>query len=75
MKVYYDDEVDALYFEFGEQTPDGVVEIAEGVQLDTTEDGKLTGIEILSASKKINLNTFLTYSLKIDKDLMERKIA
>ena len=31
--------------DFGEQSPDGVVEIADGVQLNTTEDGELTGIE------------------------------
>lgn len=39
-KVYYDDEVDALFLKLGEETP-------EGVNLDTTPDGKLVGIEIL----------------------------
>jgi len=29
-----------------------VVEIAEGVNIDSTSDGKLAGIEILKASKK-----------------------
>jgi len=47
MKVHYDEEVDALYLKLGDQKPDGVIEIAEGVNIDTTNDGKLTGIEIL----------------------------
>jgi uncharacterized protein YuzE len=34
-KVYYDDEIDALYLELGDESPDGVIELAEGVNLDT----------------------------------------
>lgn len=52
MRVHYDDEVDALYLELGDESPEGVVEITEGVNLDTTSDGKIVGIEILDASKK-----------------------
>jgi uncharacterized protein YuzE len=52
MRVHYDDEVDALYLELGDEPPEGVVEITEGVNLDTTSDGKIVGIEILDASKK-----------------------
>ena len=50
MKVYYDNEIDALYLSLGDQEPDGVIEFAEGVNLDTTADGKIAGIEILKAS-------------------------
>ena len=39
MKVHYDDEVDALYLKLGDQKPDGAVEIAEGINIDTTTDG------------------------------------
>ena len=28
MKVYYDEEVDALYLKLGDQKPDGAIEIA-----------------------------------------------
>ena len=35
MKVHYDREVDALYIELSNQKPDGVVEISEGVNIDT----------------------------------------
>jgi len=61
MRVHYDDEVDALYLELGYEPPEGVVEITEGVNLDTTSRGKIVGIETLDASKKIDLKTILSY--------------
>ena len=67
MKVHYDKEVDALYIKLSNQKPDGVIEIAEGVNIDTTIDGKLSGIEIINASKKIDLSTILSYTLELDK--------
>lgn len=69
MKVYYDDEVDALYLKLGNKTPEGVVEISEGVNLDTTSEGKIVGIEILNASKKMDIKTILSYTLELDKKL------
>ena len=70
MKVYYDHAVDALYLKLGDEKPDGVVEISEGVNLDTTSAGKLVGIEILQASAKLDLSTILNYSLELDQDLL-----
>ena len=75
MKVYYDDEVDALYLKLSEKIPDGVIEISEGVNLDTTSEGKLVGIEILKASSKIDIRTILSYPLELDNNLLNRKIA
>ena len=75
MKVYYDDEVDALYLKLGDEKPDGVVEISEGVNLDTTADGKLAGIEILKASKKIDIRTILSYTLELNKGLLKQNIS
>ena len=75
MKVHYDEEVDALYLKLGDQKPDGVIEIAEGVNIDTTTDGKLTGIEILKASKKINIDTILSYTLELDQGILRKKIS
>ena len=75
MKVHYDETIDALYLELGDQQPDGVIEIAEGINIDTTKDGKLTGIEILKASDKMNINTILSYSLELDQDILKQKIA
>ncbi len=68
MKVYYDKKVDALYLKFNNKKPDGVIEITDGFNIDTTSDNKIIGIEILDASKKIDLKTFLSYSLELDKE-------
>lgn len=75
MKVYYDDEVDALYLKLGDEAPEGVIEISEGVNLDITSEDKIVGIEILDASKKIDLKTILSYTLEFDKDLIIQKTA
>lgn len=75
MRVHYDDEIDALYLELGDEPPEGVVEITEGVNLDTTSHGRIVGIEILDASKKIDLQTILSYTLVLDKDLIAQKTA
>jgi len=72
MKVRYDKKIDALYLSLGDQEPDGVIEIAEGINVDTTTDGKLTGIEILKASKKIDIDTILSYTLELDKNILKK---
>jgi uncharacterized protein YuzE len=70
MRVHYDKEVDAIYIKLGNQKPDGVIEITEGVNLDTTSENKIVGIEILNASKKMNIKTILSYELELDKSLI-----
>ena len=75
MKAYYDDEVDALYLKLGNETPEGVIEISEGVNLDTTPEGKLVGIEILKASQKIDIKTILSYKLEINKKIQTQRIT
>jgi uncharacterized protein YuzE len=72
MRVQYDHEVDALYIKLGNQKPDGVIEISEGVNLDTASKNKIVGIEILNASKKMNLKTILSYELKLDDKLIQK---
>jgi len=70
MNVYYDNEVDSLYIKLGDEKPEGVTEITEGVNLDISENGKLIGIEILEATKKLDLKTILSYSLELNKNLL-----
>lgn len=65
MKIYYDSETDSLYMEMGSGEADGVIELADGINLDTTPDGHLIGLEILEASKKIDLSTIMSYSLDL----------
>ena len=72
MKVHYDDKVDALYIKLGKKKPEGVVEISEGVNMDTTSENKIVGIEILNASKKMNIKTILSYELELDKKLVQK---
>jgi uncharacterized protein YuzE len=75
MKVYYDNEADALYLKFGDESPDGAIEITEGVNLDTTFEDRIVGIEILDASKRIDLKTILSYTLELDEDLLNQESA
>jgi uncharacterized protein YuzE len=75
MKVYYDKEVDALYIRLGNKKPEGVIEISEGVNIDTTSDDKIVGIEILEASTKLDIKTIMSYTLELDKKLLSQKIA
>ena len=72
MKVHYDREVDAIYIKLGSQKPDGVVEITEGINLDTTSENKIVGIEILHASKKMNIKTILSYELELDGKFLKK---
>ena len=72
MKVRYDAEADAIYIRLGKQKPDGVVELSEGVNLDTTSENRIVGIEILNASKKMNIKTILSYELELDKKLIQK---
>ena len=51
MKIYYDNTVDVAYIELSKKKPDGVVEISDYVNLDTTKEGEITGIELPNASK------------------------
>ena len=64
-----------MYLKLGDESPEGVIKIAEGVNVGTTSKDKIVGIKILQASKKINLETILSYSLELDKDLLSRKLA
>ncbi|MCD6170281.1 MAG: DUF2283 domain-containing protein [Candidatus Latescibacteria bacterium] len=51
MEAYCDDGVDALYLRLANELAEGVIEITEGVNTDTTSDNRIVSIEILHASK------------------------
>ena len=60
MRLTYDAPNDLLYIEFdGEAKPVRNEDAADGVVLDITEDGHIAGIEILDASKVLNLGQLL----------------
>jgi uncharacterized protein YuzE len=52
MKITYDREVDALYIRFKETTVT-TKHLAEGIAADYDSDGRLAGIEILDAVKRL----------------------
>jgi uncharacterized protein YuzE len=66
MKVTYDKKVDAVYIELVKLKPDGVIEVADGINVDVTSDGKIVGIELLDASKKVSIDSFLTYEIEAE---------
>jgi len=52
MRITYDREVDALYIRFKETTVT-TKHLAEGIAADYDADGRLAGIEILDAKKRL----------------------
>lgn len=52
MRITYDPEVDALYIRFRETTVT-IEHVGEGLAADYDAEGRLAGIEILDASKRI----------------------
>jgi len=66
MKISYDKEVDAIYLNLLDLKPDGVIEVAEGINIDVTVDGKIVGIEFLEATKKITIDSLLTYEIEAE---------
>lgn len=53
MRITYDREVDALYIRFQEATVT-TQHVAEGIAMDYDAEGKLSGIEVLDASKRVS---------------------
>jgi uncharacterized protein YuzE len=52
MKITYDHEVDALYIRFKETTVT-TRQLAEGISADYDAEGRLAGIEVLDAVKRL----------------------
>ncbi len=53
MKIRYDPEADAMYIHFQEGEYDISKELAEGIVVDYSKDGKILGIEIINALRHI----------------------
>jgi len=74
MKIFYDDQADAVYIQLSPLKPDGVLEVQKEINLDVTPDGKIVGIEILNASVRlVDLRTIFSYEL--DAPLKQFKTA
>jgi uncharacterized protein YuzE len=64
MRVSYDKDTDSAYIELSTKKPTGVIEIAEGVNLDTTEANEIVGIEMLNASKKFPIENLFKFEVE-----------
>ncbi len=66
MKVIYDDKIDLLYIRLDDRKQDVVNKrVSEDIVLDMGENEKVVGIEILNASRNINLERLLPVRYKV----------
>jgi uncharacterized protein YuzE len=66
VKITYDKEVDAVYIQLSVQQPEGVIEVAEGLNIDVSSDGKIGGIELLDTREEVSLESLLSYEISAD---------
>ena len=66
MKIYCDGKADLLYIRFDEEKHQIINKrVTEDIVLDIEEDDKIIGIEILDASKHINLSKVLPIEYRL----------
>ncbi len=71
MKIIYNDKTDLLYLRLDERKQDIINRRAsEDVVLDIGKGNKIIGIEILDASKHVNLDDLLPIKYKVSKAAM-----
>jgi uncharacterized protein YuzE len=64
MRISYDKKADAMNIRFHEGKYEISEEVAEGIILDKSKDGKILSIEILDASKRLPRNAVNEISAK-----------
>ena len=68
MKIYYDDKTDLLYIRLDEGKQEVVNKrVTEDIVLDIGGEDRIVGIEILDASKHVNLETLLPVHYELQK--------
>jgi uncharacterized protein YuzE len=66
MKVLYDDKADLLYLRLDEtRQPVMNRRVTQDIVLDLGEEGRIVGIEILEASKHVNLKQVLPVGYEV----------
>jgi uncharacterized protein YuzE len=67
VKIYYDDKKDLLYIRFDEKNQQIINKrVTEDIVLDIGEEDKIVGMEILGASKLLNLRELLPVSYELE---------
>ncbi len=64
MKIEYDREADALYIQLREAYVDDNIDVEEGITIDLDEKRHIVGIEILDATKILNLSDLVNISIE-----------
>lgn len=64
MKIEYDREADALYIQLREAHIDDNIDVEEGITIDLDEKRHIVGIEILDATKILNLSDLVNISIE-----------
>ncbi len=69
MNVSYNDKTDLLYIRLDDRRQEVINKrVSDDVVLDIGEGDKIIGIEILDASKHVNLDRLLPVNYKLSKD-------
>jgi len=70
MKISYYPDTDSLYIDLSEHASAESREISEGVILDYDTEGRLVGIDIDNASKKVELNKLILSKLPANEKII-----
>jgi uncharacterized protein YuzE len=70
MKISYYPDTDSLYIDLSEQQSAESREISEGVVLDYDAQGRLVGIDIDNASKKVELKKLILSKLPASEQII-----
>ena len=66
MRITYDSKYDVLYIEFSESEGEVLNQnLTDDITIDLDKEGKIVGIEVLSASEHINLSKLLPIEKEI----------
>ncbi|MEL7332719.1 MAG: DUF2283 domain-containing protein [Cyanobacteria bacterium J06560_2] len=63
MKIVYDSDKDILQISFRKRAVEETTQIAPGLVMDYDEDGKVIGLELRNASKKVDNPYEMLYSI------------
>jgi len=64
MRISYDPKYDILYIKFGDAEKVLCKDIDEDITMDIDAQGRLAGLEVLSASKHMDLSSLLPVEMK-----------
>ena len=73
MKITYDSEADALYFELRRAKASTSIDVEEGVVVDLDAEGHIIGLEVLDASERLTPDELKT--ITYENLVLEKKAA